>query len=100
MLLWGVVAMELAAAVILLVVQNPRGLIWRLLSIGPLVWIGRLSYGIYLWHYPIFRILRDSLDWPLVLAIGLPISVGLALISYLTIEAWGRRMRHGRGGSG
>ena len=25
----------------------------RLLSIEPLPWIGRLSYGLYLWHWPI-----------------------------------------------
>ncbi len=29
------------------------GPIGRLLSIGPLPWIGKLSYGLYLWHWPI-----------------------------------------------
>ncbi len=27
----------------------------RLLESQPLVWIGRLSYGLYLWHFPIFE---------------------------------------------
>ena len=27
----------------------------RLLEFQPLVWIGRLSYGLYLWHFPIFE---------------------------------------------
>ncbi len=29
------------------------GPVRRVLAIGPLPWIGRLSYGIYLWHWPI-----------------------------------------------
>ncbi len=45
--LFGIlVAVVIAAAMS----GGPMG---RLLSIGPLPWIGRLSYGLYLWHWPI-----------------------------------------------
>ena len=43
----------------------PQGGTSRLFSWGPLVWIGMLSYGIYLWH------------WPLILWLT-PITTGLS----------------------
>jgi peptidoglycan/LPS O-acetylase OafA/YrhL len=39
------------AAVVIFGVLQPGPIAW-LLSIEPLLWIGRLSYGIYLWHWP------------------------------------------------
>jgi peptidoglycan/LPS O-acetylase OafA/YrhL len=35
--------------------QKPDGITSRILSIRPLVFIGKISYGMYLWHLPIFR---------------------------------------------
>jgi len=43
------VAFSLAAAV-----SNPENIFVRVLRIPPLVWTGRLSYGLYLWHFPVF----------------------------------------------
>ncbi len=34
---------------------------WRLPAWRPLVHIGRISYGLYLYHYPIERVLQDRL---------------------------------------
>ena len=36
----------------------------RFFEFGPLAWIGRISYGIYLWHIVIFGML-PRLKWPL-----------------------------------
>jgi len=52
-----------------------------------------MSYGIYLWHYPIVRYLRAQLDWPWVLLIGLPLSALLAMLSFYTIERWALSLR-------
>ena len=41
------------AAVIAAAVQPGRGPIRSPLSCGPLRWIGTISYGLYLWHWPI-----------------------------------------------
>ena len=43
-----------AAAIIMAAVCVPKGPIARTLSLRPLVWIGTISYGAYLWHYPVF----------------------------------------------
>jgi peptidoglycan/LPS O-acetylase OafA/YrhL len=48
-----------AALVVIGTVTADRG-ISSLLAFGPLVWIGRISYGLYLWHYPVVVGLFDS----------------------------------------
>jgi peptidoglycan/LPS O-acetylase OafA/YrhL len=47
-------AFALASAVVLLAVLE-GGVLARVLSVRPLVAIGTVSYGIYLWHYAMFR---------------------------------------------
>jgi peptidoglycan/LPS O-acetylase OafA/YrhL len=46
--------------IILSVVVAHDGLLARVLALAPLVWIGRVSYGLYLWHYPIDRIIHPD----------------------------------------
>jgi peptidoglycan/LPS O-acetylase OafA/YrhL len=48
------------AAVILSTVLLPRGVVARALSWGPLRYIGRISYGMYLWHFPLDIALTGS----------------------------------------
>jgi peptidoglycan/LPS O-acetylase OafA/YrhL len=60
---WGLVSVlwpSVAAATALIVaaaVLAPSGSLGRLLSVGPLIALGKRSYGFYLWHFPIFTIL-------------------------------------------
>lgn len=94
-LLWGITVVEASAVVILVAVQRQRGLAYAMLSAPPLVALGRLSYGIYLWHYPVVRYLRDAYSWPVVMALGLPAACLLAALSRHTIERWALRWRDG-----
>jgi peptidoglycan/LPS O-acetylase OafA/YrhL len=62
----------------------------------PFRWIGERSYGIYLWHWPVFMVLRPGIDldaegWPVQVA-RLVITFGLAELSYRYVEM---PIRHG-----
>jgi peptidoglycan/LPS O-acetylase OafA/YrhL len=58
---WIFFAVELATAVLILhLLVNRGGPLHWLLSLRWIVWIGSISYGLYLWHYPIFRWMQDA----------------------------------------
>lgn len=83
---WTVVEVAAAAAVL----GTPPA--W--LVTMPLVYVGRLSYGLYLWHYPIARVFRDAHDpWWITLAVSLGVGLSLAILSHHTIEAVFRRFK-------
>ena len=86
----GILVFSIACALLIAAVVHPAGRIRRVLGLAPFVWIGRRSYGIYLWHWPIMALTRPGLDldwsrWVLVpLQIGA--AVGIAALSYTYVE--------------
>lgn len=58
----------------------------RILSCRILRWIGQLSFGLYLWHYPVVRFLRADYPWYVVVGVGLPLTFLCAYLSYRYIE--------------
>jgi DNA-binding CsgD family transcriptional regulator len=84
----GFTLFAVAAAVVLynLVTWRPPVLSpfleWR-----PIVYVGRISYGLYLWHFPIYLALRDELarGW-LTAAVGLPLTFLFAAASFKFVE--------------
>jgi len=74
-------------------VSKQKGVLFDMLSLPALVWVGKMSYGIYLWHYPVVRLLRAHTDWQWVVILGLPISAAFAALSFYTIERWALGLR-------
>ncbi|WP_418131107.1 acyltransferase [Variovorax sp. 375MFSha3.1] len=62
----------------------------------PLVYIGRLSYGIYLWHFPIVSLFAKSLSPWFKLGVTLPLSIALAAICLHAVDVPLRRWRERR----
>lgn len=75
---------------------QPDSLVRRVLSVHPLPWIGRLSYGAYLFHWPLFLWIDEArtglTSWPLF-AVRVAVTFGLAWLSLTYIE---RPIRDGR----
>jgi hypothetical protein len=77
------------SAVIVSVVQPDRGVLGRFLSLSPLRWVGRISYGLYLWHWPVYLTLtrtRTGLDGVALLTVRVAVSVALAALSFYALE--------------
>lgn len=53
----GILLTSLATAIVIAVLVHPASLLGRFASLKPFVWIGKRSYGIYLWHYPIILLI-------------------------------------------
>ena len=74
----------LGAAALLI---SPKGWGNRVLSWSPLVWVGDISYSLYLWHWPLLIFTRFVFpDSPWIIALALILSVGLAWLSWRYIE--------------
>jgi peptidoglycan/LPS O-acetylase OafA/YrhL len=77
-----------AAVVVVALVMAPPRWLHAVLSLRPLVGIGRLSYALYLWHWPVFWVLQERFDataaqvrWP-----ALAVSFACATLSYYLVE--------------
>jgi peptidoglycan/LPS O-acetylase OafA/YrhL len=78
-------------------VLAPAGLLGRVLAVAPLVWLGRISYGLYLWHWPVFRYLHEArlgLSWGPTQLVRIAVTLAAATISYYLLERPMLRLRH------
>lgn len=93
----GYALFALAGASVVAAVMMPRaGVVKRALRVPPLVWLGRISYGLYLWHWPIDVWLsppRVHLShWPLF-GVRTAIALAISIASYFLVEQPIRRQR-------
>jgi len=92
----GLFACALATAVVIAAAVHPsRGPVHRVLSFRPLCALGIISYGVYLWHWPIYVALDPArvhlTGWPL-LGVRAAATLAVAVVSFRFVE---RPIRHG-----
>lgn len=92
---WLLVHFSLLGAVLATVLvslqRRPFGVPARLLSTSPMLWLGTVSYSLYLWHFPLIEAIRGlarSQHLPLLASAvgGLLASLSAAWLSYRLLE--------------
>lgn len=86
----GMLLISIIAAILIACVSHPSSFLGFALSVKPLRWIGKRSYGIYLWHYPVIVLstpvqeIGNPVYWHV--AIKVAVTFILAELSYRFIE--------------
>jgi len=99
---WNTLLALSMSGVVLAVCHGEHGKLRQALSTRPMVVLGELSFGIYLWHYPVMTGIKalwpQSVDSPAksLAALGMTMTLALALaaLSYHAVEK--RMMKLGR----
>lgn len=92
----GLVLCSALTALAIAVLVHPISLASKALSLPPFVWIGKLSYSMYLWHFPIILIMTPNnlvgeAPWWLRI-IQLLVIIVVSAFSYFIVE---NPIRHG-----
>ncbi|MGH9029866.1 MAG: acyltransferase family protein, partial [Acidimicrobiales bacterium] len=84
------------AAVLASVSCHQQSVLARCLSVAPLRYIGRISYGMYLWHFPLFAYVDNAhtgLEGWELFAVRAVATIAVATVSFYVVE---RPIRQGR----
>ncbi len=91
------IAVAIAAMLVIApVALDQRGPVAAVLAWRPLAWLGTISYGVYLWHWPIFLVLNgERTGWSGLSLFGVRCAATLAVagVSWWVIERPVRRWR-------
>ncbi|MEN3362017.1 MAG: hypothetical protein V7637_5999, partial [Mycobacteriales bacterium] len=85
----GFLLIALVAAAVIVAAATDGSLTARVLSVEPLRRLGLISYGLYLWHWPVYVVLTPSrvgVEGAGLVLLRLAVSMALATASYLLVE--------------
>lgn len=82
----GAVGISVVAWGTSIVLLHFMGSVPSLLTQPAMVGIGKISYGIYLWHFPMLRLMRRVLPGALGASAAIVATLGLATVSWYLIE--------------
>lgn len=85
---WALLPVLGSVLLILGLKGSQGGLPFTILSSPLAVWVGRLSYSLYLWHWPVFALLRwtTGLETTPTQLLGVGLTLVLAAASYAWLE--------------
>ena len=86
----GIALLSLLAGALIITLADGRSPLARFFALRPLVWIGKLSYSIYLWHYPLLLLMNPrnftgETPWFAYMGQALVI-LAVSAISYYVVE--------------
>ena len=91
------IAVAVAAVLVIApVALDQRGPVATALAWTPLAWLGGISYGIYLWHWPIFLVLngqRTGWHGLSLFALRCAVTLAISVVSWWAIEQPVRKWR-------
>lgn len=77
----------LTAVLVLHIASDEKSLIKKFLTFKPLIWLGSISYGVYLWHDPVYEVMRSfGFSKLSILTAGSIITLAIASLSYYIME--------------
>ncbi len=87
---WGALAFSLGALLVILglVLAQGEGVLARVLGWEPIAYLGRISYGLYLWHWPLVIWIigdREGFRWVRAIAV-IVLTIAAAAVSYHLVE--------------
>ncbi len=89
----GLLAAFLSMALVWALTDEWSRSLTRLFALPTLTYLGRISYGTYLWHWPMvlaFGLVLDTQPWVLAVIVGLT-ATGMAALSHTVLESPIRR---------
>jgi peptidoglycan/LPS O-acetylase OafA/YrhL len=83
-----------SAWILVAVLTDPKSRLAKVLQLRPVIYLGRISYGYYLWHFPIALCLGwFRMGIYIRAALTIAIAVSVAAVSYHWLELPARRLR-------
>ncbi len=96
----GFLAISFIVCLLIAGASHPGAPFGKILGAQPMRWFGQRSYGLYLWHWPIFLLLQPVEDIPITgvwnFLLRMALTCGLAELSYRFVELPIRRGAIGR----
>jgi peptidoglycan/LPS O-acetylase OafA/YrhL len=85
----GLLVLNLAmTSMVVCLMMSPGPILRWFFEFPPLMWIGRVSYGLYLWHMLVFGrrgtipLLKSAGSW----AVTVAVTIGVAAVSFYALE--------------